>query len=92
MEIKLVQLVSGDSVISEIQQCNNNEVVLVDPHVIMPAEGGLALVPWPLGAGTNEISVQKEHIVYVVEPNEQIANGYKQKTDKGILTSGGLIR
>lgn len=82
--MKLVRLVSGEEIVAVVEENNNREsgksVILKDGHLLIPAgEGKIGFMPFaPYTKAKDGVEISMEHIVFIVEPLEELANQVKQ--------------
>ena len=79
MTVKLIRMWSGEDVIADIVEDNNDSIVITDPIVAVPSpqQGNIAFAPWsPLLAKGEGIEVTKKYVVYEADPNPDIIEQY----------------
>ncbi len=91
MNIKLVKLATGEEIICEYKE-EENKVILEKPVMmeVVPTEEGLSVgmtFPWMMISGKETFELQKIHIVYAVDPVEDLANQYNSQFGSGIVTA-----
>jgi len=84
MNIKFIKLVSGEDVLSEVEE-KDGEYVLKNPTRIIATREGIGLGPLNPLMKDDKITVRKEHVVYIGEPDDEIRNGYNQQFGSGIV-------
>ena len=89
MSIKILKLVNGDDVISNINE--SKEFVLKNPAKIMifPTEGGemgMGMVPWCPYTDQKDFTIEKSHIMTMFDAPEGIRNQYSQEFGSGLVT------
>ena len=88
-DIKVIKLVSGESVISDTEVVDNG-YILKNPTVVIPTPEGLGMMELsPFGVGKN-ISICKQHVLFTDDVEEEIKNVYNQKFGTGIITASGF--
>lgn len=93
MNIKFVKLITGEEIIADTElDANETHFTLKKGVRIFPTEEGLSFVPFPMFAKTTDggIVVKKEHIVYVVDPEDELRNAYNVKFGTGIVLANNL--
>jgi hypothetical protein len=86
MEIKIVKLVSGDEIISEIDSISSTGVVLKNPHqVTMVRPGQFGLLHYPLTSDGKELTIHQDFIMFTCEPGDEFINQYKSIIGVGIV-------
>ena len=94
MKIKLLRLVSGEEVIAEITNSNEDSYQIKDASVMIPAgEGKLGFMPWmPYTKAAEGVSIRKQDVMFVIEPIEDLVDQFRtarsgiQTPPKGIIT------
>jgi hypothetical protein len=90
MNIKFVKLVSGEDVLADVE-VKENEYVLKNPTRLIATREGVGLGPInPLMKEGSALTVGKEHVVYVVEPDEEVRNGFAEQFGGIVLPPTGL--
>jgi hypothetical protein len=89
MNIKFLKLVSGEDVLSEVEE-KDGEYILKNPTRIIATREGIGLGPLNPLMKDDDITVGKEHVVYVGEPDDEIRNGYSAQFGGIILPPTGL--
>ena len=81
MNVKLIRMWSGEDVIADLVDDNNNDVIVItNPIVAIPAGNGqLGFAPWsPLLKGKDEeIEISKKYVVYIADTQDQIVEQYQ---------------
>jgi len=91
MNIKLVKLVSGDSIIADVS-IKDGLVILKDPHTVIPTQEGAGLISYNKinGCVEGDIVIKKSHILFYKNPIEPLLNAYQEQTGH-IVTPGGIV-
>lgn len=81
--MKLVRLVSGEEIVAVVEESKNTagkSVILKDGYLLIPAgEGKIGFMPFaPYTKAKDGVEISMEHIVFIVEPLEELANQVKQ--------------
>jgi len=92
MSVMLVRLTTGEDIVAEIIE-NENTVTFENPAVLMPMRdtgGGnvqMGFAPWVPFAASSKIKVEidRDKVMFIVEPNSDIANNYRQAFGSGIV-------
>ena len=66
MNIKFVKLISGEEVLSEVEE-DGGEVTLVRPMILSvdPRQQGLRLMDWLILAAQKELTISKDKIIFI---------------------------
>ena len=81
MNVKLIRMNSGEDVIADLISENDDTLVIGNPIVLVPGQGGtLGFAPWSpvLSPDVKEIAIKSSYIVFMSEPNEDVVNNYNQ--------------
>ena len=81
MNVKLIRMWSGEDVIADLIEENDDFVVISNPIVAIPAGNGqMGFAPWsPLLKGKDEeLEITKKYIVYITDTQDQIEEQYNQ--------------
>ena len=81
MTIKLIRMWSGEDVVADLLDENDDNISITNPIVAIPAGNGqMGFAPWsPILKGKGEeISVTKKYVVYIAEAQEQIVEQYEE--------------
>ncbi len=87
MDIKLLQLLSGETIVAKVSQVEKldpvehtvTKILVNKPAIMVPTQKGMSLVPWPPLADekVEEVELNPDHIMYIVDPMEEIVDSYK---------------
>ena len=81
MNVKLIRMWSGEDVIADLIEENDDSVVISNPIVAIPAGNGqMGFAPWsPLLKDKDEtLEVTRMYIVYIADTQDQIEEQYNQ--------------
>jgi hypothetical protein len=81
MNVKLIRMWSGEDVVADLLDENEDNISITNPIVAIPAGNGqMGFAPWsPILKGKGEeISVTKKYVVYIAEAQEQIVEQYEE--------------
>jgi len=89
--VKYIKLIYGEEIIAQIESCKD-QVCLINPvamSVGQDATGkiGIAMRPWMPFSNEKKVVISKNHILFQLEPNEDIKNAYNQQFGNGIVTA-----
>lgn len=91
MNIKILKLVNGDDIISDVDR--SDKILLKNPARLMmfPSEDGgmgMALVPWCPYTEQEEFSIDPSHVMIEIEEKdvpEELRNEYNDKFGSGLV-------
>lgn len=87
--IKLVKLVTGEEVLARVEEGDNpsDTVILKNPVKLGLSQKGVAMVPLsPFMKDDAVFSISYRDVIYMIDPDEDVVNGYNQQFG-GILTA-----
>ncbi len=84
MEIKVLKLITGEEVISQIEE-KNDKYVLKSPQKFMLTQEGIASMPMMPFSTSETYEIDKKHIIYVCEPELDIRKVYNSKYGSGVI-------
>ena len=95
MNIRLLKLVSGEEIVAEVEQ-DGEDIIIDNPStiILMPSQGGgtsVGLADWMLFASKKTVTLSKNHILYNIEPSEELQNLYAKVHSKIMTPSKELI-
>ena len=80
MEVKLLRVITGEEIVAEIVDENAAEVTLKNALVVIPTQQSVGFAPWAtvIDRENPEVTVSRNHIVYVANLDESIRNKYDE--------------
>ena len=88
-KVKLIKLMNGEEIVASVKNENDETVTVEKAAIVMLAPnqtGGLSVQMGPWCPHTdNPIPVNKNHILYSVEPGTELLNGYNANFGSGIV-------
>lgn len=82
MEVKIVKLITGEELLTQIGVSVAEEVTLKQPMVLVMQpgpQGGLQMIPFLMLAKGDSVEIREESILFTYEPKEELANAYRQQ-------------
>ena len=75
---------SGEDVIADIIKEETDSITITDPIVAVPSpqQGQIAFAPWSPLSEKGGIEVTKKYVVYVTDPQSDVAEQHKQMFGK----------
>jgi hypothetical protein len=80
MTIKLIRMSSGEDVIATVIENKENEIIIKDPIVLVPAQNNqIGFAPWSpvLDRSVESINISKNFVVFISDPNEAVIENHK---------------
>ena len=79
MNVKLIRLSSGEDIICDLIEENDNEISITDPIVAVPAGNGqIGFAPWSplIKKEVKQLNINKKFIVYITETTDRMVQEY----------------
>ena len=95
-DVKVIRLSTGEDVIAKVDE-GSEKVTLDKPFVIIPQQMGpgkpvqLMMSLYNAFGKGDSIHVNRDKVVFVTEPKEEIKNSYEQNTSRILTPNKGLI-
>ena len=88
IDVKLFRIITGEEVIAELVSADANSVVVKNGLVVVPTNNGVGFAPWAtvISKDHPEITVSREHVVYIAELQEDIAKKYNEMFGSKLIT------
>lgn len=86
--VKLIKMVSGEELISEHELNSTDNLikhVLKNPVKLLMTQAGIGMMPFSPLSKSDTFSIDDKHIIYVMEPEEEVVNSYNEKFGSGIV-------
>ena len=81
IDVKLFRVVTGEEVMAEFISQDDTSVTIKNALVVVPtANGGVGFVAWAsiIDKSNPELTISKNHIVYIAELDPQVKNKYNE--------------
>lgn len=92
MKIKVLKLVTGEEIITQVKSEDENTITLVEPQKFMISQEGVGSMPLMPMSKDKEYCILKNHVVLISEPDDDIKNVYNSKFGSGVVVpSPGVI-
>lgn len=88
--IKLLRLVTGDDVVSNVER-KGDAYVLNKPHRLMMTREGLGSMPLCPFAKTTEYVIDARNVLFEAEPEDEIRDSYASATGSIVVASSGIV-
>jgi hypothetical protein len=83
--VKLVKLITGEEVIAEIVDAK--KLTLKNPVKFVMSGEGVGMIPLSPFSTAKEIEIKDEHVMFVLDVEDEIKNGYNAQFGSGIVTA-----
>ncbi len=80
IDVKLIRIITGEEIIAEVVSDTDTTVTVQNALVVLPTNTGVGFAPWAtvIDKENPEIVVSRNHIVYIVPVQEDVANRYNE--------------
>ena len=80
MNVKLIRVVTGEEIVAEVVSETDDTITVQNALVVLPTNTGVGFAPWATVVSKDEpeITVSRNHLVYVAEVQEDVASKYKE--------------
>jgi hypothetical protein len=80
MNVKLIRVVTGEEVIVELLSETEETITVQNGLVVLPTNTGVGFAPWAtvISKENPEVTISKNHIVYMVEVQDDVADKYSE--------------
>lgn len=82
--IKLVKLVTGEEVLTDLVIVNDNTIIMknatrivVMPNKVDPQQPNVGLAPWAQFSDDKEITIDRSHVIAIMEPIKEFKTQYQ---------------
>jgi hypothetical protein len=89
MNVKLFRIVTGEEVVAELLTEDETTVTIQNGLVVLPsANGNVGFAPWAtvIDRSNPEITLSRNHIVYIVEVDSGITKKYNEVYGSKLIT------
>lgn len=80
IDVKLIRIITGEEIIAEVVSDTDTTITVQNALVVLPTNTGVGFAPWAtvIDKENPEIVVSRNHIVYIVPVQEDVANRYNE--------------
>ena len=90
MAVKIVRMLSGEDVLCDCEE-NDNNLVFRDCVVVVPTQNqSVQFVPYSPFSTKDPLTINKDMVVFIAEPDNSLLNQHK-KMFGGILTPDSML-
>lgn len=88
IDIKLIRIVTGEELVAEVLETTEDTLKVQNALVVIPQQQGVGFAPWAtvISKDNPEIVLKQEHIVYIVEVQEEVAGKYNEMFGSKLVT------
>jgi len=86
--VKLFRIITGEEVIADLLSEDESTVTVQNGLVVLPSGQSVGFAPWAtvIDKDQPEITVNKNHIVYIVEVDEGVTKKYNEIYGSKLVT------
>lgn len=80
IDVRLFRIVTGEEVVAEVVSETDTTITVQNGLVVLPTNNGVGFAPWAtvINKDKPEITMSRNHIVYIAEVQEDVANKYNE--------------
>jgi len=80
MNVKLIRVVTGEEVVAEVVSETDDTITIKNGLVVLPTGQNVGFAPWAtvISKDDPEITMSRNHVIYVVELQDDVASKYKE--------------
>lgn len=88
INVKLFRIITGEEVVAEVVSETETTMTVQNGIVALPTNTGVGFAPWAtvISKEKPEITISREHIVYVAEVQEDVAKKYNEMFGSKLIT------
>ncbi len=88
IEVKLLRIITGEEIIAEVLEETELYIKVQNGLVVIPQAQSVGFAPWAtvISKENPEITIQKTHVVYVVEVEENVGKKYNEMFGSKLIT------
>ena len=88
MNVKLIRIITGEEVVAELLEETASYIKVQNGLVVLPTAQSVGFAPWAtvISKENPEIIVQKTHVVYLAEVQEDVAKKYNEMYGSKLVT------
>lgn len=86
MNVKLIGLSSGEQLLVDLVGEDSGKIQIKTPAVLLPAgQGRLAIVPWLPYGETENMTIGKDKVTFMIQPKTDLLNEYNTQFGSGLV-------
>ena len=88
IDVKLLRIVTGEEVIAELLSETEDTITVQNGLAVLPTNNGVGFAPWAtvISKENPEITISKNHLVYVAEVQEDVCKKYNEMFGSKLIT------
>lgn len=89
MTVQVLKMINGEEIVASVKSENDDTVTVSKPAVVMLGPNGSGGVQVQMGPwcphSEDDVTLQKSHVLYRLEPNSELLNGYNTNFGSGLV-------
>jgi hypothetical protein len=87
MNVKIIKMVTGEDLITEVKKTTNDSYIIKNPCVLIPTKEGYGIAPWAFMCKDAEtgLELSKDKVVFIASPHDDFANQYNSAFGSGVV-------
>ena len=81
-KIRLIRLTSGEEILVTILKENEVRKFVKNPILLIPNREKIGFIPYMSYCEIDELMIKEEHIMFNVQPTDELINNYNKMTAK----------
>ena len=88
IDVKLIRIITGEEVVAELLEETASFIKVQNGLVVLPTAQSVGFAPWAtvISKENPEITIQKTHVVYMAEVQEDVAKKYNEMYGSKLVT------
>ena len=80
MNVKLIRVVTGEEIVAEVVSETDDTITIKNGLVVLPTGQSVGFAPWAtvISKDDPEITMSRNHVIYMVELQDGVASKYKE--------------
>ena len=88
IDVKLIRVTTGEEVVAELISESDDSITVKNGLVVLPTNNGVGFAPWAtvIHPDEPEITLSKDHVVYIVNVQQDVSKQYNQMFGSKLIT------
>jgi hypothetical protein len=79
-DVVSIKILNGDEIIARFESEDKETVTISRPLALTMGQGGLGMIPWVFLGNSEKITLQRNHVFFVVASKKEAADQYMEGT------------
>jgi hypothetical protein len=79
-DVVSIKILNGDEIIARFESEDKETVTISRPLALTMGQGGLGMIPWVFLGNAEKITLQRNHVFFVVASKKDAADQYMEGT------------